>query len=399
MRILVISRCPPYPLHLGDRLILFHLARELGLRGHTLDLLAFYDRDADGESEAQAPYTDLFDHVTLIREQPRTALQYLHRLLWPGMRFPRRAGDCWSPAMWRAIRSRLTTYDYDVAHVFGGVQVYEFAEVLRGLPTVITPYESFSLYLQRQLAASQIASASQFTLRIQQYVARAYEAFMFMPFGRVVVLAAEDKAALLENNPRLSIKVIPNGIDLDYFQPQPTSRETATLLFTGNFEYAPNVDAALFLAQKVLPGVRQKMPQVKLWLVGHGPPPEICALASDVVTITGRVDDMRPYLAKAALFACPLRFGAGIKNKVLEAMAMTCPVVATPLSVDGIGVRSGQEVVLAEVDVFTDTIIRLLQDEDLQEQVGARGRALVEAEYSWAHVAQAYERLFEEVCQ
>jgi len=397
MQILIISRCPPYPLHLGDRLIVYHLARELSARGHQIDLVAFYDRDEDGADEAQAAYAHLFRHVMLVREPVRTPLTYVKRLLLPGTRFPGRAEASWSPEMWRRVEQQVAENHYAAALVFGGISVYEYARALGGLPAIITPYESFSLYLKRLIAARSGAPMAQLQAWAQRWLARAYEGFMYMPYQRTVVVSAQDRDELLSINSRLRVEVVPNGIDLSYFQVRAEAREPATLLFTGNYEYAPNVDAALLLARAVLPEVRSQVPEAKLWLVGNAPTPEMQALASEHVVVTGRVDDVRPYLARATLFVCPLRFGAGIKNKVLEALAMGCPVLASPLSADGIDARDGQELALAAPDAFAARAVDLLGDPSSREVLAARGRALIERSYSWAGVAGAYEALFRKI--
>lgn len=391
MRLLIISRCPPVPLHLGDRLILYHLAQQFHARGWTLDLLAFYQYDDDPALFEASPARACFRYTHLIRETPRTQWQYLHRALLPAMRFPARAEAAWSPEMWRAIEQWLTGERYDALQLFGGVQVYEFARALGGQPAIITPYESYSLYLKRQTASGQVNGL---LLALQHQIARLYERFMFAPYARAVVVSEQDRAELLDINPALSVEVIPNGIDLEYWQPQPIEREPATLVFTGNYDYAPNRDAALFLARVVLPAVRRIVPQAQLLLVGNAPPPELQALASDHIVVTGRVEDMRPYLARATLYACPLRFGAGIKNKVLEALVMGCPVIATPLSADGIAVRDGHDIVLAPLEQFAERVVNLLNDTSLCAALSVNGRALIAARYDWAQVADAYERLY-----
>lgn len=397
MQILIVSRCPPYPLHLGDRLIIYHLARELSMRGHQIDLLAFYDRDENSAEESQAAYAHLFRTVTLMREPARSAQSYVRRLLLPATRFPEREEASWSPDMWRAIEHQRAAHRYDAALVFGGIAVYEYARALDGLPAIITPYESFSLYLKRLAAARSGDLVAQLQVGAQRWLARAYEGFMYVPYERTVVVSAQDRDELLSINARLQVEVIPNGIDLDYFKPQDEAREPATLLFTGNYEYAPNVDAALLLAREVLPAVRAQVPEAKLWLVGNAPTPEMQALASDHVIVTGRVDDVRPYLARATVFVCPLRFGAGIKNKVLEALAMGCPVLASPLSADGIDARDGQELALAAPEAFAERAVALLRDQAMRQVLATRGRSLIETRYNWGRVAEAYEALFRKI--
>ena len=166
------------------------------------------------------------------------------------------------------------------------------------------------------------------------------------------------------------------------------------LLFVGNYEYAPNVDAALRLATEIFPAVQARVPQAHLWLVGNAPPPALTALKSDSIRVTGHVPDVRPYLARASAFVSPLRLGAGIKNKVLEALAMGCPVVATPMSLDGIAVQDGEDVLVADGTAMIEGIVRLLQDEGLRSTLSTNGRKLIENRYSWDHVAQQYEHLY-----
>jgi glycosyltransferase involved in cell wall biosynthesis len=391
LHLLIVSRCPPVPLYLGDRLILYHLARQLHARGWTIDLLAFYQYDDDPTVFESSPARAFFRHTELIRETPRTQPQYLQRYLLPATRFPAHADAAWSPQMWRAIEQQLTRERYDAIHLLGGVQVYEFTRALGAQRAIITPYESYSLYLKRQRA---LGASNGLLLRGQEHLARAYERFMFTAYARTVVVSEQDRAELFNINPTLSVEIIPNGIDLDYWQPLTVEREPATLVFTGNYDYAPNVDAALYLAREVLPAVRQSVPEARLQLVGNAPPPELQVLASDHIVVTGRVDDMRPYLARATVYACPLRFGAGIKNKVLEALALGCPVVATPLSADGIAVRDGHDIVLAGHDEFAQQVVMMLNNTALRASLSANGRALIEARYQWSQVADAYERLY-----
>ncbi|MBK8034930.1 MAG: glycosyltransferase [Chloroflexi bacterium] len=389
MRILLISRCTPYPLYLGDRLIVYHLARELAARGHKIDLLAFGDPEQDC-----TPFAEHFRDIHIIPESPRGVGSYLRRLANPVGRFPAVEAEAWSPDMWRAIKRAFDAHAYDLAHLFGGIHVYEFARAVEPLPMLITPYESYTLFLSRLAAKNGDVGT---WLRLQ--VAREFERWMFTPYAKTVVVADRDRDELLRLNPKLPVEVISNGIDLSYFTPQTDQpRDPATLLFTGNFDYAPNVDAAIRLAIDILPRVRQVIPDAKVQLVGNKPPPEMCALNSDTVSVPGRVPDIRPYLAKASAFVSPLRLGAGIKNKVLEALAMACPVIASPLSLDGIDARDGHEVLVADSDAaVVDSIIRLLNNHALAAQLGAYGRKLIEDHYSWGIVADRYEALYQQI--
>ncbi len=388
--ILLVSRCPPFPLHLGDRLILWHLARELAQRGYQLDLLALYDR-ADDPANVAA-YRAFFRHITLFPEPPRGSLGYLRRLLLPRTRFATRAEQSFCPPLWRAIADRLLSHEYDLAHCFGSFSVFEHHRLFAHLPNLITPYESTSLFLRSAAAQGQLGA------RLRLPIARRFERFMFAPFDRTVVISEVDRAMLLELQPGLRVDVIPNGIELERFQPRANPREPHTLLFVGNFAYPPNQDAARLLLERILPRVRESLPEARLQLVGVNPPEWLREMASAHVEVTGAVPDVAPYLTRATVFVCPLRMGAGLKNKLLEALAAGIPIVATPLSVDGILVRNEQSALIAEVDAMSLQVLRLLRDQSLRERLSRHGRELVETEYSWARAADQYEALYAEIC-
>lgn len=397
-RVLLISRCPPFPLHLGDRLIIYHLARELHTRGVRFDLLAFAETAADWSLSQQQHYSAFFNEVTLFDAKARPAPELARRALFAGARFPQQAEHAFAPEMWREIERRIAANTYDVVHLFGGVQVYEFKAALGGLPTLITPYESYALYTQRALQAS--GSLRERLLNTFRHVmARAYERWMFRPYDAVTVVSDVDREMLRALNPGLRVEVVANGIDLSAYRPSlTTERDPARLLFVGNYEYPPNVDAALWLAREIFPRVQANHPNARLWLVGNAPTPDMQALASDAIDITGRVDSVQPYYAQAGVFVCPLRLGAGIKNKVLEALASRCAVVATPLSVDGIAVADGEHVLLGEdADALAAQVSRAITDAELRARLGEAGRALIEAQYSWARSAGQYAALYEEL--
>ncbi|MBN2305394.1 MAG: glycosyltransferase [Anaerolineae bacterium] len=397
MDLLLISRCPPFPIYHGDRLIPFHLARELSSRRCQIDLLAFYDRPED---LAEVPrYEQYFHEVVLIREPRRTPRQYWYRNVNPGSRFPRRAEESWSPEMWRAIQRRIQERPYDLVHVFGGIQVYEYWRLVNQLPNIIVPYESYSLWLERAIQQEN-RLLPRLIKRFQSRMSRSFESWMFDQYERTVVLTNKDADMLKTLNPRTATATIPNGVDVDYFTSTGHEPDEPVLLFTGNYDYAPNLDAALRLVRTIFPRVKAAVPNARLYLVGGNPPPELLAYASESVEIPGRVPDLRSYFEYSLIFVSPLRLGAGIKNKVLEALAMETNVVATPLSCDGIPVLSGQHVLLGITDDdLVNAIFRLFKDATLRRQLRQNGRQLIEQQFTWRRVTDMYEALYHNVIQ
>lgn len=395
MDLLLISRCPPYPLFHGDRLIPFYLARELASRLHQIDLLAYYQQPED---LADVPlYDRMFRSVTLIPEPARGPRDYLLRSARPSLRFPTRAEQSWSPAMWKAIANALEEHPYDVVHLFGGVHVYEFHHLVHRLPNVIVPYESFTLWLNRSIQQER-SLARRLIKRLQYRMARSYERWMFERYERVVVLTDKDAQALRDLNRHIPAVTIPNGVDVDYFNPTGYEPHTPTLMFIGNYDYEPNLDAALRLVRDLFPEIRRRVPEARAFVVGGNPPPELMAYASPEIEITGRVPDLRPYFEYSMIFLSPLQLGAGIKNKILESMAMGTPVVATPLSCDGIPVVNEKHVLLGTSDLdLVNGVVRLLQDDELRHSLRYNARKLIEEQFTWSRVADRYDALYRQV--
>ncbi|MBN1563322.1 MAG: glycosyltransferase [Anaerolineae bacterium] len=395
MDILLISRCPPFPIYHGDRLIPYHLARELSARGNQIDLLAFYQSASD---LADVPrYSRLFRDVKLIREPQRTPAAYFRRSRNAGARFPTSANESWSPEMWNAIKTMLDDRTYSAVHFFGGIQVYEFRHLAKSHPKVIVPYESYSLWLERAVEDDDSRLGRWFK-QAQLHMARNYESWMFEGFDRVVLLTAIDAQKLNSLNPDLPTVVIPNGVDVEAFSSTGYEPDDPTLLFLGNYDYAPNLDAAMRLVRDIFPRILHAEPEVRLYLVGSHPPPELRAYASAHIEITGRVPDIRPYFEYSKIFISPLQLGAGIKNKILEALAMQTPVVATPLSCDGIPVEHGQHVMLGETnDDLVKLTLQLLSNEKLRYRLRLAGRQLVQQQFTWSRVADQYEQLYRQL--
>lgn len=222
-----------------------------------------------------------------------------------------------------------------------------------------------------------------------------------------VLLVSEGEAALLrEWAPGARIDAVPNGVDLDYFRPGDTPAAPLgggpALVFTGAMDYWPNVDAVCWFADEVFPKIRAAVPGAEFHIVGSSPVPAVRRLADPGrgIRVTGRVPDVRPYLEAADLVVTPMRFGRGVQNKVVEAMAMAKAVVTTPLGLEGIAAAPGDEVVVAEgVEDFARACADLLGERggDRRRAVGKAARAWVERAYTWERSLMRLDGLLAEV--
>ena len=227
---------------------------------------------------------------------------------------------------------------------------------------------------------------------------------MLYTHDAVAAVSESDAAALRRLAPDKEIDVVPNGVDTQAYAPSAAraagdcaTAATVDLVFTGKMDYRPNVDAALWFADEILPRVRAQVPNARFVVVGQNPHSRLQPLARRAaVWLTGQVDDIRPYVAGACVYVAPLRMGGGTRLKVLQAMAMAKPIVSTTLGCNGIQAQDGREALLADSPQnFAAAVVRLTRDEALRRELGAHARALAVARYDWSHIAPLMEALYQ----
>ncbi len=183
---------------------------------------------------------------------------------------------------------------------------------------------------------------------------------------------------------REKVLAIENGIDLDYLRPQPRSGDDGLVVFTGQMDYPPNIEAVTSFATRIFPQVRDRNPAARFAIVGRNPAAPVRALASRPgITVTGAVPDVRPWLANASLVVAPLEIARGIQNKVLEAMAMARAVVASPAAAEGIDAEHGRDFIIASPDTMASAILGLLEVPAVADAIGNAARARMETRYRW----------------
>ena len=214
----------------------------------------------------------------------------------------------------------------------------------------------------------------------------------------VVAVSENDRAFFLQYVDAGRVSVIPTGVDAEYFRPSPDPEQPDTMAFTGTMDWMPNEDGVAYFVDKILPLIRHEIPDAAFFAVGRRPPRRIQALASGSVVVTGAVEDIRPYLGKAALCVVPLRSGSGTRIKIFEAMAMGKAVVSTPLGAEGLPVQHGENIILAEDPAdFARQVVALLRDPQRRAQMGQAARQLVEQNYGWPAVAACFDGIIQAV--
>lgn len=226
---------------------------------------------------------------------------------------------------------------------------------------------------------------------------RTYEFDMYAQADKVLTLTPQGKDELLAIRPDLDIDIVPHGVDVDHFFYSDPVEGSQSIVFVGNYLHYPNVDAALYFHREIWPKAKSRIPGLKFVIVGQAPPTEIKELAQDdSITVTGRVDDVTPYIREGQIFICPVRLGGGFRGKILEAMAVGRPIVSTSLGAEGIPSKNGENIVIADSpEDFSLGIETLLKDREQYERIRRAGRKLVEEKYSWAKGVEVLEGILE----
>jgi sugar transferase (PEP-CTERM/EpsH1 system associated) len=215
-------------------------------------------------------------------------------------------------------------------------------------------------------------------------------------FEGVLAVSDADRqtfARLYPDAVRREVHVVPTGVDTDFFAPSPSPDRARSLVFTGSMDWLPNEDAVTYFCREIFPRIRADEPEATLTIVGRAPTPAVRRLAADAgVTVTGRVDDVRPYMEQAAVYVVPLRIGGGTRLKIFEAMAMGKAVVSTTVGAEGLPVTHGEHLVVAdEPHLFSRSVVRLIRDLERRRALEAAARTLVVNRYDWSAVARELE--------
>jgi polysaccharide biosynthesis protein PslH len=382
MRILLVSEMIPcLPSHDGFRLIPANLIRNLFER-HEIHLIAL---SPAGEGDEQAEWPRTYCKSVTIFRADRGARARMRAI----------TGSI-DPALTRMVLDTIAKVLPDVLHLEGGGLAALLRSTAQQLPALLCVHDSKALRY-REFAGYASNARGRIRFELLSALARGHERRWFGDADRIVVTSPSDAEALAAAVSADRIAVIPNGVDLEYFayRPQP---EAGRIVFTGNMSWPPNEDAAEHFARDLLPAIRSAIPGATFWIVGAEPSSRVQNLSSlDGVHVTGTVEDIRPWISSAAAYASPLRFGLGVKNKILEAMATGAPIVATSRSLSGTPLVDGRHAMIADDDAkFGDAVVQLLADPALCESLSREARRKVEAENSWSAVASRYEAEYRE---
>jgi sugar transferase (PEP-CTERM/EpsH1 system associated) len=383
----------------------YNLIRYLSARGHEVTVLTQYSSESE-RADAAALQAYCSRVIALPLKRWRSLWNCLATL---PTGVPLQAAYCWQPALARQLGALVGQQNgrpsFDVIHVehLRGARYGLDLKRRRGSssaqpPVIWDSVDCISL-LFRRAATHSNSRLSRGIARFELGRTERYEGWLARQFDHVLLTSPIDREAFDALVPGTSppISVLGNGVDVDYFRPEENNaREPATIVVSGKMSYHANVTMALFLVREIMPVVWEQRPDVKVVIVGKDPTPEVRALAQyPAITVTGTVADLRPYIQRATIAAVPIAYGAGIQNKVLEAMACATPVIATPLAVTALAAVPDRDLLVApHAHGLAQAVLSLIADRARQHEIGKAGRAYVETHHDWRNIAAQLEDIY-----
>ena len=391
MKILVISPYMPWPLHVGSSVRIFNIIKGLFSRGHKITLLmGAYDLKVDVPEEIKSICEKI---ATFKSPKKQNFIFSVVRSIFSGKIYPALKFQS------RDFRIQLDKLLKEDKFDFIFVNFSIIADMLPGdlknsTPVVLDQHENEKLVFEGYLEKGSLAQKIFALLNLAKM-----DAFQRKVFSKVsAVLCVSEEEALLIDFLKDKVKIIvaPNGVSDKFLEKgsAPIARNSNTVVFCANMGVKRNIDAAEWFAGAIFPGIKKEIPKAEFWIVGSEVSKKILKLGTiSGVKIIGKVAEIENYYALAGVFVAPYRFGAGTKLKVLEAMAVSAPVVSTTVGCRGIKVSSGKNILIADKDNdFSKAVIYLLKNPRIADELSRAGRELVREKYSWDKIVVELEK-------
>ena len=373
-KILIISPYFPFPARDGGKVRLYNLIKHLS-KENKVYLLAYIEPAADKNCVALAKEfcTEVFP---VLREEDK-------RIIRDDL--PRSVSFFYTQAMIDELAKVLDIVKPDIVQLDFLIMT-EYVKHIKNIPVFYTEHDMGLLDFNQSFHDRDLEDNERFFewKKLVQYEKRILDFFT-----SVIVLTERDKCLVEKLNSNIKATIIPTGVDTDFYKPNEYVGYEKNLVFVGHYRHFPNADAIVYFVKKIYPKIVQKISNIKLYIVGSGVTKVVEELKDDNIFITGEVEDIRQYLKKPNIFIAPVRLGGGIKGKVLEAMAMGVPVVATQEAVSGIDYSTGNFALVSDdINVFADNVVKLYNDEVLYKTLSDNSRNIVENNYNWKKIAE-----------
>lgn len=391
MNILIVSAQFPYPTRSGFTTRVYQLARQLSAR-HTVTLLSYarpHERDGVAGLASQMAVR------AVEMAPPSSKRKRVAQVLTIASARPYYCREVHSERMQQAIDDLCSTGNFDVIQLESSfLCTFRFPHDTR---LVIDEHNIESELFQRMCEGERSLPRRIFN-RVEYTRFRRFEEACWQRAAACVVTSEREVQAVRTSAPHTPLEVVPNAVDLDYFAPSDVPAEPHTVIFNGTLNYRPNLDAARYLIDDIWPLVRRRYPDARLTLTGGHEGVDIRSLTRPGVRLLGEVPDIRSHVHGAAAVAVPIRIGGGTRFKVLEALAMGKPTVSTAVGCEGVEVRDGEHLIIAdEAHAFASRLCEVFENAALRDALGQAGRSLIEARYSWELAGVRLESLYQQI--
>jgi len=403
MNILLINNKVPFPIEDGANLRMYNIFSRLR-DNHQVYLLCFINNE--GEKEYLEKARGIFEKVeTVCLKTPKVALQKkfskLLRIFNWDFIFTGNINTSSADLFKEKIDKIIKDHSIDVMHVHLAGMAYLCYDI-QTVPKLLDIPDSLSLTKERSFTSSSLERKSIYYWyeKLLLFKTKQFEKQITKHFDICTSVSEADAYYYKKLNSEINLSVIPNGVDLNYFQKKDLLNEIVpSIIFWGSMDFEPNIDAVCYFYSDIFPLIRREINDVKFYIVGSSPVSEVKKLGEDGnVVVTGYVDDIRPWVQKATICIVPMRIGSGIKNKILEAMAMSKPVVSSTLGGCGIDLIDGENILIADDPIqFALAIMELLDNKALRERISLNGRKLVEEQHDWSSTSNLYSNTYAQV--
>ncbi len=385
MKLLVLLSRVPYPLDKGDKLRAFNQIKQLSKK-HQIILFALNDTTLD--ETALSELKKYCIAISIIKFSWFTIFFNLLKTFFSGLPF--QAGYFYFSKAQKKVDELIKKHKPD--HIYCQlIRTAEYVKSYSDIPKTLDYMDVFSKGMERRKYTDPFYMKPLLFLEHRRLLK--YERKVFDYFNNKTIISEQDKNLI--NHPKSQqIRVVPNGVDTEYFK-NITHQKKFELLFNGNMNYPPNIESVEYLVSKVMPLVWKKLPNVRLLISGASPHKRVVALKSNKVEVSGWVDDIRENFAKCKLLIAPMQISIGLQNKLLEAMAMQLPCITSTLANNALGAKPGEQILVADTpEQYAAYIFELLQDEEKAKRIALNGYKYVTTNFNWQTTTALLDSLF-----
>lgn len=393
MNILVVDEEIPWPLNTGKRLRTYNLLQRLQ-KEHRITFLCYGDASA---VLPECPNIRVIALPSPILEQRgvRFYVSLLFNLMSPR---PYIVDRHYSKALADKAVSLAASGAFDLVHCEWTPYTENILPLFGKLPAVLSAHNVEAQIWERYYL-TEANPAKKVYIYLQWQKLLRYEASAALRYTAVSTVSEPDRDVFMQQYQCRQVQVVPNGVDEQYFAPVDSAVQPGSMVFTGSMDWRPNQDGVRYFIEEVFPLIRSSIPHATFTVVGRKPPQWLIDLAAATagVTVTGTVDDVRPYIARSALYVVPLRVGGGSRLKILEAFAMNKIVLSTTVGAEGLAVDDGTTILLRDTaETMAATACQVLNHQQEYVGLGIAGRELILRHYTWDAIARVMAQLWEQ---